>query len=154
MWRGLETRPRVGMGSFDMNAVTRPQVNIEWVEAFYIILFVMKAKLNTFFGDESGASMLLNYSFLPARKRESARLRTVLQHLKHEPVVMAKEELSRQVKMEQQLSNTDTSLSKFWSSKNGTATSSDYEEITTCKNGATTVRPTVISASIVAAVGS
>ncbi|GKB14404.1 3-phosphoinositide-dependent protein kinase 2 isoform X1, partial [Tanacetum coccineum] len=38
-----------------------------------------------------------------------------------------------QVKMEQQLSNTDASLAKSWSSKNGTATTSDYEEITTCK---------------------
>ncbi|GKC14073.1 hypothetical protein Tco_1010855 [Tanacetum coccineum] len=35
--------------------------------------------------------------------------------------------------MEQQLSNTDASLAKSWSSKNGTATTSDYEEITTCK---------------------
>ncbi|GKE90502.1 hypothetical protein Tco_1567977 [Tanacetum coccineum] len=56
--------------------------------------------------------------------------------------------------MEQQLSNTDASLLKSWSSKNGTTTSSDYEEITTCKNGATSLGPTVISASIAAAIGS
>ncbi|GKB91608.1 hypothetical protein Tco_0963880, partial [Tanacetum coccineum] len=56
-----------------------------------------------------------------------------------------------QVKMQQQLSNRDASLLKSCSTKNGTTATS---KITTCKNGATTLGPTVISASIAAAVGS
>nr|GEV91584.1 putative ribonuclease H-like domain-containing protein [Tanacetum cinerariifolium] len=39
-------------------------------------------------------------------------------------------------------------------SKNGTTTSSDYEEITTCKNGATSLGPAVIFASIATTIGS
>ncbi|GKG42797.1 hypothetical protein Tco_0477095, partial [Tanacetum coccineum] len=56
-----------------------------------------------------------------------------------------------QVKMQQQLSNRDASLLKSCSTKNGTTATS---KITTCKNGATTLGPTVISASIAAAIGS